>query len=134
MYPTKGDCSDKTSMYPKIGDYSDKTWTPRQPLYENTEIPYHFDKHLDNRFNINFGRDPDLDPMYIGCVIDTTGPYSCRTKQFYFEVWSNQNTDLPPYLPISKLGKPQKNIFFSDMATKRGGGVRNLPLRNKNFF
>ena len=30
---------------------------------------------------------------------------------------------------ISKLGKPQKNSFYSCPATKRGGGVRAWPLK-----
>ena len=32
------------------------------------------------------------------------------------------------------LREAAKNLFFSDVATKRGGVIRALPLRKKNYF
>ena len=35
---------------------------------------------------------------------------------------------------IFGLGKPQKVLFFSGRATKRGGGYTGVPLRQKELF
>ena len=34
---------------------------------------------------------------------------------------------------VLRAKKPQKRLFFRGMATKRGGGVRALPIRKKTF-